>query len=327
MSTEKLGADIESYLNGTLKIKDYSASKKLISYIEGRSGDEEYQVVPWDIHQIALNVRAGDVDEVRQFFRSRGETFGIISDAKGVEKVKLKDEKAFSNSDGKSSNRKPAGTVTVLDAFKWYLYHKVDLLSENGSKTVGISDGVFAIKNELFLPDDFVPPVMMKMVEGSEIVDITKAVENIQPSGQSSALYMFGKHDGGDFLEPDSFYANPCINGEVPVGMENLGKRILESFTELQNTDNYRKFLLSRIMRNVIFTVETKKKRELKKPMFDMGKLKILEASGIVEISGDTGTVPESITAEDLKNIKAQAEKDAANVSDDWMKSTMDLPA
>lgn len=326
MSKEGLNGRIVEYLSGTIRIRDYSEKKRIIAHLDGYDQDKaEFTVTPWDICQIAINSGDGEVEEVRAFLLEQKDYFTFERNADGLEVLKTKGEGTpeILSIDVRDSHENVS--FTVEDAFKWYLYHKIQVLSENGTKPVGISDGIFAIKNELFLPDDFVPPVMMEMVEGSKMVDVSNAVVNIQPTGRKNAIFILGKHDHGKFLEPDSFYANPNIKSGMPEDIANLGKLILKSFEELQQTDEYKKFLLSRVMRNVIFTVETKGKRELGKPMFDPGKLKILEMNGLVTVSNGKGTVPDDMSVEDLKKVRGEAEKAAENVSRNWMKSEIKL--
>lgn len=325
MSKEDLYERVISYLTGTYSIKDYSEKKKIIAHVEGYDAPgKEFIVSPWDIWQIAINSGAEDLEEVRAVLLDLKDSFSLERNADNFEILKLTAGRIPDTHQVSGSNEQKESSYTVEDAFKWYMHYKVQLLSENGSKPVAISDGVFAIKNELFLPDDFVPPVMMEMVEGSKLVDVKKVAMEIQPSGQKNAIFVLGKHDNGKFIEPDSFYANPNA-GNVPPNPADLGNKILKSFERLQQTDEYRKFLLSRVMRNVIFTVETKKKRELGKPMFDQGKLEILEKNGLVTISDGKGTVPDDMTVEKLKKVKSDAEVAASNVSTNWMNSAIEL--
>lgn len=326
MVNKDAAKDIMTYLKQTYKIREISEDTKLQGFIDGydREG-ARFTVAPWDLEQIVLNTEADDSHMVRESILEAPDLLAV-EDIPGNVAV----ARTVSDVFGQDVNNENDGAINpdsilVEDAFKWYLYHKIMILSQNGTKPVGISDGVFAIKNELFLPDDFIPSVMMEMVEGSKVVDVMETVKNIQPTGQKNAIFILAKHDSGKFLEPHWFYYNSSISGVVPEGLEKLGGKISESFAEFQNTSEYEDFLFSRIMRNVIFTVETKKKRELGKPLFDPGKLRLLEKRGVVKLDNNVGTVIESISIEQLKKMKSEAELGAGKVSDLWMSSTIPL--
>lgn len=305
---------IADYLKGTYRIREIRDEARLLSHIEGYPGDAKFIVSPWELNQIALNT-GEDIQKIEKFAAENGFSVDTLPDgnrAIATSAIVTSEER---------TNTTNAESITVLDAFKWYLYHKVQKLSESGGKMVGVSDGVFAIKNELFLPDDFVPKVMMEMVEGSKLVDIPETRDAIQPSSDPSAIYIFGKHDNGKFLEPHAFYFNIDLSGPVPEKLGSLGENILHSFEQFQKSEPYENFLFSRVMRNVIFSVETKHKKEFSKPLFDPGKLSLLEKKGIAVVREGTGFLKEGLTAEQLKQIKHEAEEKAGSVSEMWMQS------
>lgn len=318
MDDQAAYSKIADYLKGTYRVRGTRDQAKLLSHIEGYPDDAKFTVSPWELYQIALNTEA-EIQQIDKYAKKNGFDIEQLPDG----------DRLISSSAGvvpeKNGGTRNAEEITVLDAFKWYLYHKVQNLSENGGKIVGIGDGVFAIKNELFLPDDFVPKVMMEMVEGSKLVDIPETQRSIQPSGQQAAIYIFGKHDNGKFLEPHAFYFNLHVSGPVPGNLGSLGEKILRSFEEYQKSEPYENFLFSRVMRNVIFNVETKHKREFAKPLFDRGKLLLLQKKGIADVHEDIGVLSDGLTVEKLKHIKREAEDKAGSVSDMWMQSKIKL--
>ncbi len=326
MMNHEVGQNVLNYLKNTFEIREFSETVKLQGFIDGYDRDKaEFVVAPWDIEQIALNCGIENSAEVAEALSEYPEFFSVENSGSGIKVVR-----ALASTFPDAIIEEPAESIqpeslSVEDAFKWYLYHKINLLSNGGKVPVKISDGIFAIKNELFLPDDFVPRVMMEMVEGSKVVDVPETVKGIQPSGQNNAIIILGKHESGRFLEPHLFYFNGRAAGKIPVDRGNLGEKIAASFAEFQNTPEYENFLLSRVMRNVVFTVGTKKKRELGKPLFDPSKLKLLEKRGIVALEGNIGVVPDTVELGELNRIKAEAEKSAEKVSGLWMSSLIRL--
>ncbi len=318
--------EVMDYLIQTFRIRGVSERTKLQGFIEGYDRDvDEFVVSPWDVEQVALNTAVSDSKMVREAVSKFPEILAIEDSPGKISVIKASSEDLAEYGHEATDNNGSPQSITVGDAFKWYLYHKIEVLSNSGDKPVGISDGVFAIKNELFLPDDFVPRAMMEMVEGSKVVDVIETLKNLQPSGQSNVIYMFAKHHDGEHLEPHWFYYRPHLSGKVPQSLDKLGEKIASSFADFQKTNEYENFLFSRVMRNVIFTVETKKKRTLGKPLFDPGKLKLLERKGIVILDGNVGAVPENISIDQLKQMKAEAEESAGKVSDIWMSSMITL--
>ncbi len=319
MKSEASLSRINDYLAGTWDIRDSPEDVKLLAHIEGYSEEKRFTVSPWDLVQISINTGEA-VSDIEEFVLNAPD-LTLESGASGTKVVR-------SNGERPSSSQPVAapslGGLTVLDAFKWYLFHKIRKLSDDGRKTVLLSDGVFAIKNELFLPDDFIPKQMMEMVEGSKRVDIRDTRRQLQPKGHDNAIFLYAKHDGGELLEPHSFYFNPLVVESAPTGVENLGEKLLKSFTEFQKSRKYEDFLFSRVMRNVIFTVETKKKTEFGKPLFDSSKLSLLGMRGVAEVSGNTGKLKDGLSVADLKRMKAEAEESASNVSESWMASPLE---
>lgn len=322
MDTKSLQVKVFSYLSGTFRIRNQFESARLISQVSGYE-DREFVVAPWDLEQIALNTEARSTGEVREIIQSAAEYF-IISERSGIAFVELKGDGFPPDIAGNLETHEDAEELSVQDAFKWYMYHKIQLLSEAGSKMVGVSDAVFAIKNELFLPDDFVPHEIMEMVEGSTLVSPADARSRVQPSTHDSAVYLFAKHDSGKMIEPHALYINANPGGSIPPGRDKLGGKILAAFGEFQKTGEYENFMFSRVMRNVLFTVETKKKRKLGKPLFDSSKLSLLEKKGVVEMAEGEGTIPDGITVEDLREMKRKSEESAAMVSESWASMKMD---
>lgn len=326
MTDQDVINDLLSYLKETFKIREFSENTRLQGFIDGYDRDSaEFTVTPWDIEQITLNTGLHDSQGVEDIISANPGSFSLEDLPGKLTVVRISSEESLETKSSKNGCRVNTGSITVEDAFKWYLYYKIGLLSENGNRPVSISDGVFSIKNELFLPDDFVPPVMMEMVEGSKIVDVVETRKKLQPSGQENAILLLAKHDSGRFLEPHSFYFRSSLCGEVPANMESLGGKISNSFAEFQTSVEYEDFLFSRVMRNVIFTLEVKKKRELGKPLFDPGKLRLLEKRRIVRLEGDVGVIPDSVELNELKRLKSSAEEKAANVSETWMSSRIRL--
>ncbi|AKA49414.1 hypothetical protein IX51_10245 [uncultured archaeon] len=326
MAIAQLEDDVLTYLERTADIRELYYEQKLLSHIEGYDLENDlFAVTPWDIEQVALNTGAGDSTEVVNVLEKYRDFFKVEETGDGLTVVKLISDAFPEKLKRGVPERSKSKSITVEDAFKWYLYHKIREQSGNGTMLVNIRDGIFSIKNELFLPDDFVPRVMMEMVEGSKMVDVVQTWRNLQPSNQGNAIFLYGKHDKGKFLEPDSLFFNSSPEGAVPDMLPELGEKISASFLKFQGTREYEDFIFSRIMRNVIFNVETKDKRELKKPLFDSGKLKILEKRGIAVIRDGSGIVPDGVSIEELKSARAEAEKSAGKVSDIWMGSHIGL--
>ncbi len=323
MNNGKAYDKVVRYLLGTEKVSRLAEKSALLSNIDGYTKDRKFLVTPWDLSQVCLNTGLA-VSEARDVVLSKPDDFFLESAPEEMEVIRSKKELGNFREHASRSVEK-CSSITVLDCFKWYLYHKIKELSQDGSKLVSIRDGIFAIKNELFLPDDFVPKVMMEMVEGSKLVDVQETRDGIQPSSDDDAIYLYGLHDKGKFLEPQSFYFNPSPSGEVPEDLGKLGEKLSKSFSDFQKTDAYENFLFSRIMRNVIFTVERKHNTEFKKPLFDSSKLMILAKNGIASVEGELGTLTEGLSVDDLERKKKEAENAASNVADLWMESRINL--
>lgn len=325
MTEENLENKIMLYLAGTVKVRGYTEKVTLTSHFEGFSERDVFVVTPWDVEQIALNTGAKTGDDVLKIVEQHNDDFAIDDNGDGLHTVRLIPEVFHESPAEENKLTNITGDVTVEDGFKWYLFHKIRLLSKADSRPVTVGDGIFAIKNELFLPDDFMPRVMMRMVEGRERVDVHESRKKLQPSGNVDAIYLLGKHNYGKFLEPHSLYFNEYVSPPFKTSLGELGDRISKAFTEFQKSERYENFLFSRIMRNVIFTVDSKKKRELGRPLFDAKKLELLEKKGVIRLQDEKGIIPEDVTVDSLKKLKAASEHDSDGVSSTWMSDSLHL--
>ena len=335
--------EILRYLENTFTVKDATeiAMENIENY-DGSTSDVPFTVNPWGTSQIILNCREarekdiyGIVDEYPDFFGIREESLEYESGSddfpvteESRETVLFSRSGTFPDEKLKQAPDPDTSRLTVKQAFNWYLYHTIVRLSENGTKTVGIKDAVFSLKNELFLPDDFVPPALMRIAEGSEHVSVQITVDEIQPSEGPRLIYLLARCNQNGCFAPHSFYADPLGgNAGKYFTFDRIRNLLKSAFNDLQGSTEFEAFNLSRILRSVVYTIEVKKSRELKKPMFDQAKINMLENKGIARKINGTAIVSDDVSLGRIKETMKEAVDRSSILAHNWLNSLLDLSA
>jgi hypothetical protein len=82
---------------------------------------------------------------------------------------------------------------------------------------------------------------------------------------------------------------------------------------------------MTRILKSVIFNMETKGTRELRKPLFDSGKIKLLMDENLVNESDGKFFLRESVSATNLESLRNRYLDLSSKLSSEWMKRIVHL--
>lgn len=330
--------DILRYLESTLKVKDLIAISICgIENYDGSVTEVPLFTSPWGMSQIILNCKesreqdiSGISSQFPRHFGVREEKLEYKVNSDGFLETEESTEKVITlSADGFPEEAAApdinADSITVKQAFNWYLYHIIKMLSEGGEKVVSIPDAVFALKNDLFLPDDFMPPALMRMVEGNEYVNVQITVDEIQPANGMRLIYLFAKCNQKGCFAPHSFYFDDLDgNPEKRFSFDRIKDTLQKSFEKLQSSTGYEDFTFSRLLRSVLYALEARKTRELGKPMFDESKIEILENRGLVKNVGGKAYVLEDFDVSGIKRLMKESEEKVSILAENWLKSQID---
>lgn len=317
---------VARYLKDTVNFREiYEEIKRTSSASTGEFHEKVYRLSPWLYSQVMLNCGITNELEIDEFVNKNA---SIFEESIGLEHG---DRKLILREDASLEELKPTGlqvpgvrTIKVKTAFNWYLFLIVRRLAENKESFVKIPEAIFDLKNGLFLPDDFMPKVMMNLVEGDEPVDIARSLHEIQPLEDFNLIHILGLCEGNKCDAAYAFIATeiPQLENTLP-SLEDLKNIIINSFEEVKKSDGYNDFTLSRILRSLIFNVEAKKTRELKKPLFDESKINVLEKLGLIERSGDKTMLSNNVDVDYLKMMERESKKKGSILSEEWMNSPL----
>lgn len=313
---------ILSYLNDTYSIRNIVESFAPLNPEEKWAGTSA--LAPWSVESISINTGISQNDVMEQLEDISGVKIQETS-AGGVSvKVVMMDEslgvQAHASHDSHS-----IGEVTVDEAMNLHVYQFVREKVDKEDRPVKIEEAIFDLKNNAFLPDDFMPVHLMGMVEGDLNLTAGEIRSSYSVHPDIRLFYLFHEKKGTSvgrvrFLYP----AKVNFSRELP-GNEEIREKLTTSFSGLRELEKYRDFENSRLLRTVIFNMEAKNTRELKRPVFDPRKIATLEGMGLAEKTESAGRIKDGVTVDQVKSLYADLKKHGEELSKDWLKSTLKL--
>ena len=318
MNTEE---SIARYLADTYSIREITKAFEPLNPEE--AGASRSILAPWSLHSISGNTGA-TIDQIREFLDGNG-SFSVAETE--VDGIKFKIAKAKGNPAGTSGGTSlEAGThLSVSQLMNLHVLQYVNSRVSDEDAPVKIEDAIFDLKNTVFLPDDFMPEHLMGMVEGDANFTLEEIRENYAVKEGITSLYFYQeqKNDGQGrirFLYPSK---SGAINGAP--GNEKIRELISGSFSSIQTEKSYIDFVNSRLIKTIIFNMEQKGNRELKSPIFNPGKIKILEDMGLVERSDEKAFIKQSVSVDRLKEIYSKAKADGQELAEAWLSSKVEV--
>ncbi|WP_188680862.1 hypothetical protein [Thermogymnomonas acidicola] len=177
---------------------------------------------------------------------------------------------------GDSEVRIGAGDqVTISEAIALYSHLCAAQRCTESRAPARYEDVVFDTKNDLFLADDFMPPSVMKSVDTDEPREWKKILQELSIRGQPTIVVL-----------PDGTVVPFSRIHAGGLGKEGVAERIRKSMADLERSEPYWHFTVSRLLRSVLFELERRGRQELTKPMFTKEKARPLIEMGIVADAG-----------------------------------------
>ncbi len=318
MSNEEL---ISKYLADTFSIREVAEAFEPLDQEE--EGTSRSILAPWSIQSISWNTGATE-DEVKAFLQSN-DSFSLSEvNMDGITATVARTVETLVPD--KSSISMEAGAN--LSVSKLMNLHALQFLKSKISEKdcpVKIEDAIFDLKNTVFLPDDFMPEHLMGMVEGDADFTQEEIREEYEIVEGLSSIYFFQeqKKNGPGRIR----YLYPALSGAIDGAPTNekIRELIGNSFSSIQAEESYIDFVNSRLIKTIIFNMEQKGNRELKRPIFNPGKIKILEGMGLVETEGDKAFVKGSVSVDRLKEIYSKAKSDGQKLAQNWLSAKVEV--
>ncbi|MCL5783073.1 MAG: hypothetical protein M1476_04095 [Candidatus Thermoplasmatota archaeon] len=224
-----------------------------------------------------------------------------------VENVRLKREMEISK-------------IMNLHAFQFLLK-----IIPGADRPVKIEDAIFDLKNNVFLPDDFMPENLMGMVEGDFNGVISQVRDSMQFLSDSTALYIFTERKGDGFGRVRYLYPSRSLKIENLPDNERLRSVIMSQFAIVQREEKFKNFETGRVLKNVLYNMEQKKTRELKKPVFDSRKMELLDSFGLITSTDGVFRVKDEISTEYLRQLQDEAKRMGHELAESWLKKEVSI--
>lgn len=313
---------ILKYFNDTYSIRNILEGFPPLNPDEAGTGTSA--LAPWAIASISINTGLTESDVLEELEEIPGASVESVEvDGVPVQVVRMAESLGVQAHASHQSHE--IGSMKVYEAMNLHLFQFSWSRVEETDRPVKVEEAIFDLKNNAFLPDDFMPEHIMGMVEG----DLSLSVEEIHDSYTLSPairlFYLFHERKGNSAGRVRFIYpAKVNFSDKIPTNQQ-IREKITSSFSALRTDKKYMDFENSRLLKTVIFNIESKNTRELKRPAFDPRKINLLESMGIAEKTGESAKIRESVSVDQIKALYADMKKQGEQLSREWLRSTIAL--
>ena len=211
--------------------------------------------------------------------------------------------------------------ISRSDLIKLALY-LVILEKHDTSCRVKADEAIFTIKNAASIPDDFMPTAFMEMVEGRQISNYFQVFKDLQPSFATCLFPLLKIGETGPIAVDSLVTVKGIVSLKEGIGASFLIERIASEFNLFKESELYKSFILGRSFRSIIFNLERKKNREIKKPLFDSQSINSLLEIDMIEERDRSYFLRDEFDISKLRAMSSEYEKKNHEIADKW-KNTM----
>ncbi len=316
---------IESYVNSAEQLKYAPATGFQLPM---SAGDVERPYVADPKSRIALfiNSQPGEGDLLDSEISACGITFGRreIQVSRNGDHHILEYATFSSSHTGAviravdSAEIKPV--VSRLEAMNLMVYLNV---ARNGGnqKPVPLDEAVFSIKNQLELPDDFMPPHLLEMVEGRKIADPHDAVSRVSElpiTRDSRVLFLVPRESGGTVLSLDSAFCVP-FDGDPDRYFNAIFSQLLSDFRALEKSGEYAPFVMSRLIKQILFSVSRKRAVDLYSAAYDDSKRDLLVQHSLATVEGGKAVLVPGLEISELEVLRKKFLEESSSLAKQWL--------
>ncbi len=313
---------ILKYLNDTYSIRNVLESFPPLNPEEPDSGKSV--LAPWSVSSISLNTGLTENEVMEEIEEVSGASVESVEvDGMRIQLLKMGESLGL-KAHASHETLKP-DPLTISEVMNLHMYQFVAEKVSSIDRPVKIEEAIFDLKNNSFLPDDFMPEHIMGMVEGALKMSSEEIHRAYLLHSETKLLYLF--HEQKNNIPGRVRFIYPSkvnFNVQLP-NNEKLREKLIGSFTGLRNNEKYRDFENSRLLNTVIFNIESRKNRILKRPVFDPHKISVLESMGYVDKTDEMPKIRDNISVGQLKEKKTELKKHGEELSKEWFQSIVHL--
>ncbi|MHB8395993.1 MAG: hypothetical protein ACYDAZ_01730 [Thermoplasmataceae archaeon] len=192
---------------------------------------------------------------------------------------------------------------------------------------VSVDEAVFSVKNEMALPDDFVPAHLMDMVEGRKISDpglVMERINNLPAGADSRLIFGIARENNRRFLAFDSLF---CVKfkGDAGKMYEAVFNCVKSDFALLEESEKYDAFVLSRLLKQISYNLSRGRKIDLSSPAYGSGKREILIRNGFTSDEGGVTVLDPGLDADRLESLRLEFLSKASALAKKWLSGMMEI--
>ncbi len=293
------------YLNAVRKHSGIIEKGEAFSLTDGQK--RQYIIAPFSQKQISLMSTQNDL-------HAQLSGIGSFEIRDGVKFLSLSED--FPGSVGEDTIPEK---MTNSDLIKLCCYVEARRIYLEEERIPTPEECVFNVKNEAGIPDDFMPPAFMEMVEGRPIVDFDGFAMEMQPSFSGGSIFPLVKISGDEILSVGRLI--PLVTAYKNVEhyeTKELIQIIKAEFASFTRDEAYSSFLLGRSFRAMMHLL-TRGTRELKRPLFDERKIDALLSAGFSEERDGKFFIKEKYDLAAIKNISSEYEEKNRKIAKNWL--------
>lgn len=307
-----LREDIFRYLRDTRKCSEMVAK---IPAREPSAGFDDWVLAPWSVEAVSQNFGNESIEELKRI-QDQGfiEIDEILVHSQKLHLIRLKYEPDW---DQLVHDPLPQELNTVSGLMNRYILSFLSEAILKRNEPVKLEEALFDLKNTVMLPDDFMPDYLMSNIEGTVRPDISYVVRRIQPYSNITSIYCYFESNGKISGSLSRLLPGSTVGG--PINREAIRERLSQSFQRLGADPSYLDFEVSRTLNQLIYNLERKGIREIRRPVPRNEILARLMETGILQTHDGRIFIPDNITLEILISAKEKFKKSVYQLASKWL--------
>lgn len=192
---------------------------------------------------------------------------------------------------------------------------------------VSVDEAVFSIKNEMALPDDFVPAHLMDMVEGRKISDpgsVMERINNLPKRADGRLIFGIARENNRRFLAFDSLFCAE-FKGDAGKMYEAVFNSVKSDFALLEESEKYDAFVLSRLLKQISYNLSRGRKIDLSSPAYGSGKREILIRNGFTSDEGGIIVLDPGLDANRVELLRLEYLSKASALAKEWLSGRLEI--
>lgn len=314
---------LNDYLESTIRWKDTLKDLEIPVLASGEILMKTLQVSPWSLLQLDISTGV-EMNDLSNFIKTRK---GLRIIEKGVEKrtVKVLETKEDINF---GSNKSLLADMANHNDVHGLIRILVWISARRSSKKTGdfptLSDSILTVKNEMMIPDDFMPAYMMNLVE-SGVETLTDGLISAILD-RDNLLFLICGFDSEGNAYPVSIIPSMSYSCDSENELyTKITGRLKEVFAEMSSSKEFESLTIGRTIRALIYQLEKNKKRDLSGFIWRGEKIKILRSLDLVDDLEGKPFLKQSVDSIELGHIYADYRSKTEELSSKWLSTKISM--